>query len=74
MIPPLAERLAYAEANVDELERAAHNYARSTHPESVPTRAHAWKRQRCGPASPKRYAPNSKPLGGCRDDADVDTR
>jgi hypothetical protein len=39
MIPPLAERLAYAEANVDELERAAHNYARSTHPESVPTRA-----------------------------------
>jgi hypothetical protein len=39
MIPPLDERLAYAEAKVAEFERAAFNYARTTHPQAAPTLA-----------------------------------
>ena len=35
MIPPIEERLRYAEAKAAEFEAAARNYERTTHPMSI---------------------------------------
>jgi hypothetical protein len=35
MIPPIEERLRYAEAKAAEFEAAARSYARDTHPMSI---------------------------------------